>query len=279
MKKINIFSLLALSCSAVIFTNCTEKEEFIGYPLKQENTIVNITGTITTPTPANAEGRDLDITVTISQSFSSDAEVEVVATLKNGVQSTTTVTVPAGDTSVDGTIALPTDGTDSGVEGISSFVSIELTAILLSELEPGINYTISSDPLTVDLYDAIQFDYDDGVVAGRMTYLVDWANPSINDLDVYVSTLEAAETGDRYETDIFDDTHPDGTYTIDVAVYIASESDIPWRIFFVYPDQTTFEIFEGVLTGVSGGEFFSLVTFTKSTDGEGVVTYSNVSAL
>ena len=279
MKKTNIFSWIAFVGLALIFTNCTEDEEIIGYPLKQDNAIVPLIGTITTPTPANAEGRDLDITVSIPQSFSSDADVEVTATLKNGVQTTSTVTIPAGDTSADGTIALPTDGVDSPVEGIPGFVSIELTAILLAELQPGTNYTISSTPLTVDLYDAIQWDYDDGVVAGRMTYLVDWANPSINDFDVYVSVLESAESGDRYETDIFDDTHPDGTYTIDIVPYIASESDIPWRVFFVYPDQTTFEIFGGVLTNVTEGEVYSVVTFTKSTDGNGVVTYTNVSAL
>jgi hypothetical protein len=48
----------------------------------------------------------------------------------------------------------------------------------------------------------------------------------------------------------------------------------------VYPDQTTFEIFEGTITGVTQDEFYPLVEFTKTTDPETQeVTYTNVTAL
>jgi len=267
----------------LVITSCTEEENLIGYPYQQENVFENIVGTVTTPTPVNGEGWNLDITITIPKSFTSKATLEVTGTLKTGVQSIIdTITIPAGSTTVDAVLPIPTDAPDSGFTGIPDFFSVELTGLLLEELEPGINYTISSEPLNVLLYDAIQYPYGDGVVDGRMTYLIDWENPSVNDLDAFVSDLEDSGTGDRYEFDIFDDTHPDGTYTIDVYTYsiMENQGDLPWRVFFVYPDQTTFEIFEGTITGVTQDEFYPLVEFTKTTDPETQeVTYTNVTAL
>nr|WP_288931889.1 hypothetical protein [uncultured Allomuricauda sp.] len=282
MKKI-IFTLTSLLIIVLVITSCTEEENLIGYPYQQENVFENIVGTVTTPTPVNGEGWNLDITITIPKSFTSKATLEVTGTLKTGVQSIIdTITIPAGSTTVDAVLPIPTDAPDSGFTGIPDFFSVELTGLLLEELEPGINYTISSEPLNVLLYDAIQYPYGDGVVDGRMTYLIDWENPSVNDLDAFVSDLEDSGTGDRYEFDIFDDTHPDGTYTIDVYTYsiMENQGDLPWRVFFVYPDQTTFEIFEGTITGVTQDEFYPLVEFTKTTDPETQeVTYSNVTAL
>jgi len=281
MKKIYIILPALLFTIALVVSSCTEEEKLVGYPYQQENVFETITATVTTPTPINAEGRDLDITITLPRSFSSNATLEVTGTLKSGVQSIVdTISLPAGATTVDAILPIPADAPDSAFEGIPDFFSVQTTGLLLEELEPGINYIISSEPLTVDLYNAFQFPYDEGVVNGRMTYLLDWANPSINDLDAYVSDLETAATGDRYETDIFDDTHPDGTYTIDVVPYIVSEETIPWKIFFVYPDQESFEIFEGTFTNAVEGETYPLVQFTKTTDPDTEeVTYTNVIAL
>jgi len=284
MKKIYIILTALLFTITLVVSSCTEEEKLVGYPYQQENVFETITATVTTPTPINAEGRDLDITITLPRSFSSNATLEVTGTLKSGVQSIVdTITLPAGSSSVDTKLPIPVDDPDSAFEGIPDFFSVQTTGLLLEGLEPGINYIISSEPLTVDLYNTFQLDDVDG----SMTYLMDWANPSINDFDVYVADLEVPEnsievsaTGNRYESDIFNNTHPDGTYTIDVVPYTVSEETVPWKIFFVYPDQESFEIFEGTFTNAVEGETYPLVQFTKTTDpNTEEVTYTNVSAL
>jgi hypothetical protein len=280
MKKIEIFkiSLLAIMTSSMV--GCTEEEPLIGYTYKENNTVVNIEGSITSAKSSNARGWVLPVTVSISNTFSSNVDVEVTGTLKTGAQSVKTITIPAGKTSAQGELNIPNDNNDYGFSGIADFFSVELTAILPEKLDEGINYTISSIPLTIDIFDDMQFDYDTGVVNGRMTYLVDWDNPDINDLDAYVLGLESSETGDRYEYDIFDDTHPDGTYSVVVVPYVTGEEEIPWRVFFVYPNQKDYEIFEGVISDISSEEFYPLIEFTKTTNQDtGEVVYSNVRAL
>ncbi|WP_297763804.1 hypothetical protein [uncultured Muriicola sp.] len=283
----NLYKYLSLvAFSAILLSSCTEEESLIGYPLDLGLTTVALEGTVSTTDTQTAEGRTIGVTVSIPQSFASDADVEVTATFNSGAFTTTSVAIPAGSTTGSGTITLPaSDGFDVGFDGLANYGSLQLTAILLDTVDPGVNYTITSASQPLQIFDAIQFPYGEGVVAGRMTYLLDWANPDINDLDTYVLGFESAETGSRYETDIFNDTHPDGDYTIDVGVWTAGETDIPWKLFFVFPNQTDYLIFEGTFTNltlgtnVNGFPYASIVGFTKTTDSEGVVSYTNVVAL
>jgi len=111
-----------------------------------------------------------------------------------------------------------------------------------------------------------------------MTALFDWGDPGANDLDMLMfrddgTLVEVGASGSRWETDIFNDTHADGNYFVDIDFWIAS-GDIPWKIFFVHPDQTTISFFEGTFVGAQSGDYVSLISFTKSTDGSGVVTYT-----
>lgn len=284
----NIYKYLSLvAFSAILLSSCTEEESLIGYPLDLGLTTVALEGTVSTNYPQTAEGRTIDVTVSIPQTFASDADVEVTATFNSGAFTTATVSVPAGSTTGTGTITLPaSDGFAVGFFGLENYGSLQLTAILLDTVDPGVNYTITSASQPLQIFDEIQSSaYGEGVVAGRMTYLLDWANPDINDLDAYVLGFESAESGSRYETDIFNDEHPDGDYTIDVGVWTAGETEIPWKLFFVFPNQTDYLIFEGTFTNltlgtnVNGFPYASIVGFTKTTDSEGVVSYTNVVAL
>ena len=113
------------------------------------------------------------------------------------------------------------------------------------------------------------------------TVLLDWENPRANDLDMRVfdidfNQVEGAGTGSRYETDILNDTHPDGDYFVVIDIYIGS-APIPWQLFFVMPDQETVKFFSGTLTAddVAAGIVFPVIEYTKSTvDGESVYTFT-----
>ena len=117
-----------------------------------------------------------------------------------------------------------------------------------------------------------------------MTALLDWANYANNDLDMYMGGLEDSESGSRFERDIFgpgggSDEWDDGTYTVEIGIWTAADADIPWKIFFVHPDQQTISSYEGTLTGLALGTGVNanvpIVSFTKTTDPDsGDVSYT-----
>ena len=274
-KKL-LFSLLSL----IVFNSCTEEEELIGYPLEIQTETTEIVGTVSASYTSFFEGLPLNITVTLPQTFSSDAAVEVTALMNSGAQTVATITIPAGATTGTGEITLPSnDGFNSGLfEGLVNYCQLSISAILLSELETGTSYTITSNSLGVNILD--QFSaYTTAVANSRMNYLLDWANSDINDLDVYIAGLESSETGTRYESDIFNAEYPDGEYIIEAGLYDIAETSIPWKLFFVHPDQVTVDVFGGTFenltigTGVNAN--VNLVTFTKTTDPDtGDVTFA-----
>ncbi|SMC64319.1 hypothetical protein [Cellulophaga tyrosinoxydans] len=273
-KKL-LFSLLSLT----VLNSCTEEEELIGFPLEIQTEATEIVGTVSSNPTSFFEGLPLNITVTLPQTFASDADVEVTALFNSGAQTVATVTVPAGATTATGKITLPSsDGFNSGIfEGLLNYCQLSLTAILLDELEPGKAYTITSNNFGVNILDQYSA-YTTAVANSRMNYLLDWANPEDNDLDVYIAGLESSETGTRYESDIFNAEYPDGEYTIEVGLYIVSETSIPWKLFFVHPDQVTVDVFEGTFDNLTIGtglnDNIDIVTFTKTTDPDtGDVTF------
>jgi len=233
--------------------------------------VTNIALTVSSPFSVIAEealANKVIFTATLPNSFTSDVTVEARLVFDGG-ETIGTVTIPAGSTSGTGTLAMRSEGQ---INFYARPVKLILTGLSVSDPGPGEPsvYNVTSNEVLLESYDRIQWPYGAGVVAGRATILLDWENPGANDFDMFVfqsdfTQVESAASGSRWETDILDDTHPDGDYFIGVDLY-AGSGDVPYKIFFVHPDQTTVDVFEGVFTAAQQGTFvFPVVNWTKST--------------
>lgn len=275
MKKINY--LLIVLVIGFSLTSCYDDDPINKYPVKG---LGDVSLSVDSPNNVTGEGFGVPFTATIPQSYGSDVSVEARLTFEGGIVNTS-VSIPAGGTSASGVINM------QGNDGLAKFtgrsVDLSLTGLAVSDPAPGENsaFNVSSNKVNLTSYDRVQWPYGSATIAGRMTALFDWANPDSNDLDMLMfnadtfEQVESAASGSRWETDIFNDTHPDGNYFIAIDFWIAS-GDIPWKIFFVHPDQTTITSFEGTFVGANSGDFvFPLINFTKSTDaGTGEVSYT-----
>ena len=269
MKKIKYF-LLTLVVGSLL-TSCYSDDAINEVPVGGlEGLSLSVAG----PNSVTGEGYGVPFTATLPKSFSTDATVEARLSFEGGF-ATNTVTIPAGSTSANGSVSM------QGNDGLDKFtgraVKLSLSGVALAD-QSGI-FDITSNEVALTSFDRVQWPYGSAVIAGRMTALLDWVNPAGNDVDMYIGAVESAESGSRWETDIFNDTHADGTYTVEAGVWVASDTDIPWKIFFVHPDQETVTSFEGTLTGLTLGTGVNanveIATLTKTTDaGSGVVSYT-----
>ena len=294
MKKITILSIFIAAYAMVSCTD-TNREDF--NDLTPTN-VADVTLGISSTNKATGEGFDVPFTITLPTTYTSDASVE--ATLKFvGGEVTQSIDIPAGETSGFGVIAMASDDALDKFTGIP--VKLSATGFVLAS--PGAGnpsvFNATSNDIDLTSYDKVQWDYSGNgntarsaaIIDGSMTALFDWARPGSNDLDMSMfnadtfDRVENAVSGSRWETDIFrnDDTgeqHPDGNYFIAIDFWIADGADLPWKLFFVHPDQKTITDFSGTFTNVTptgggGGDFiFPLINFTKSTDANGVVSYT-----
>lgn len=255
---------------------------------------VGLNGSIELASSIGAPGFAVGFTVTLPQTFANIAVVTVKATGKDLTETTATVTIPAGDTTANGTIEMPALSLPDFYSVFEEYATVEIKGMALFnevEDEDGAtvlkreatdNFTMSSNMAKINYYSRVQWPYDAGVVSGRMTALFDFApsaDGSSTDLDMLMyntetfEQVESAASGSRWETDIFNDTHPDGDYFVAIDLYQAS-GDIPWKIFFVHPNQTTIDYFEGTFENTASGDFiYPVIDFTKSTDADGNVSY------
>lgn len=287
MKKI-LYIVVFITTFAALYS-CDDSDSR-NTPLRLPET-TEVTGELTMKSEFSAPGYKAGFSFTIPQSYTNKAEVTVTATTSDFAQSTAVITLEAGETSASGTITMPevSGGLLSNLlSGYADIVKVKLTGLKLVTDDGAGNtipvsddtVTLTSNEVTMDYYDWVQAPYRAGVVAGRATILFDWENPSsARDLDMRVFTstfdlVESAGSGSRWETDILDTDHPDGDYFVVIDVWRGS-GDIPWKFFFVHPDQVTMEVFEGTFTAaeIASGIIFPVIEWTKTTT-NGVVSYS-----
>ena len=280
----NIIYVLVLALTIYSCDNEYDKEVILNETASLEGTIELVGGDISAP------GERKGFLVTLPEAFDKKAQLTVKAVGKDFTETLAIVDMSAGATSAEGTIVMP-DVSLNTFDKVEDYAYLQIVGIATGDdvtdadgdttfvNDPNDNVRVTSNTVSVSFFQQVQWAYGSGVVAGRMTALFDWANPGANDLDMYAynagtfANVEAAESGSRYETDIFNDTHPDGTYFIAIGTYRAS-GDIPWKLFFVHPDQITVSYFEGVFEDTANGGFiYPVVNFTKMTDANGVVSY------
>ena len=276
-NSIYIYALLA----SFLIISCGDDDYSIAYEDLEVKT--PLTADLQLSRDVAAPTTRLDFTVTLPQSFSTDATLEVTVLTPDFNTARASLDVPAGETTVSGFLTMPGSGTiTNSFFGIEGFYSIQVTGLALVQPEEGMiddPFTLSSEELRVDL-----IDYNSDYMAARETsldVLLDWQGPwDVNDLDMYIVNMdtgelyENAESGSRYEGDLFNNTHPDGTYAVAVSFYSVSGEDIAYNFNFTYPNGEV-EFYEGVFTSPAAGDYLPEVMYiTKSTDVNGNAVYT-----
>ncbi len=273
MKYINKFTILLF---ATIFVACSpDDDKFSGSPVDNLN-IIELTGSISTAETAVVAGQNFMVTVTIPQTFETDVLVEAMASVEGNV-TTASILVPAGATSGSGLIAAPA-GALAAIMPFNNNLSLKINAIVLTEVQLGNHYLLSSPSINIDFGDSLMPDPN----ISRLTIRFDWEGPyggGENDLDLYLfgsgGLVAQSETGSRYENVVLSNNAADGTYTLSVGAFtvVNPNIDIPYRFMFRFPDNTTKTIV-GVFPALNAGDFINdVVTIVKTTNVDGDAEY------
>lgn len=284
MKKIKYIFLLTV-LSGTLFS-CTDDDPISagnGDPLNKE--VVNVEATLTTEFDVIGEGTDFDFTVTLPNALPSKATITVELELDNGQITSDTVVVKAGETVRTGTITVAADDGyligDDPFLGAENAATLRTRAIMLDPLVSGTTYTISSNEVDLGVYRFVPEPNPAG-----LEILLDWVDPSSNDLDLYLvdsppsAILDRSESGSRYESiTVLSSDYADGTYLIAAASFTTPPAGgTPMKLILTLPTGELETIDLVFPEGDGGLEFF--VSFDKSTNLEsGIISYTNFTVL
>ncbi|PWG06533.1 hypothetical protein [Polaribacter aquimarinus] len=247
----------------------------------------NITSELSVAGDHFGPGITVPVTVTLSQTFSKKVNVTVSATSKEATTTNATFTVNPGDTSVTGNLSLPaTSNPLAGYAPKEAFVTVKVAGLAVMDEEtddkgvvslvndPNDTTTMTSNEVSLDYY--TQLPPVSG--AGSFVYLLDWDDPSEFDIDLQVidagftSIFESSASGDRYESDFFNNSHPDGDYDFYFRIYTNDQStttsrDISYVLFTTQPDGTR-NIYKGIIPAgtATGGARIDFATLTAAGD-------------
>jgi len=271
MKILKISVLIAF---LGIFSSCTD--EFDGGVILQETT--DVTGTLVLLEDHFGSGQSTTFSFTLPQSFSKKAIVTVEALSAEFVRTLSTVEIDAGATTGNGAITMPETTNLGGYNLTLDFVDVKIIGITLldeveAELVPSLDdtYILTSNEVSVSYYNLLPNKSG----SGNFSYLLDWDDVSIDiDLEAidaaFTKIFESSGSGSRYESDFFDNAHPDGDYDFYFRIWDGSDptiKDIAYRFFTVQPDGTR-RVYEGVIPAGSptGGARIDFATLTASGD-------------
>jgi len=254
---------------------------------------------VKTPVSVTVDSRDrvaldqhLDFTVTLSEAYDVNTVITVAAINSCGdpishlkETSTGTATVTAGSTTGTGSLFFASANKGhvpaGSWDGLVDCAVLSVTGIALSEGNDPYVASDNSTPVTVIDTESDYMAIDDDAVV----IVMDWKNPSDNDLDMFVTNgagtafYETAETGSRYEGDYFDNDNdayypaPDGDYIVWYVPYAQEAADVPAELFFTKP--VSGEVVHIPFTIPTGAPraYTPVATITKTTDEEGDMSY------
>jgi hypothetical protein len=188
-----------------------------------------------------------------------------------------TVTIPAGETSVDVVVSFSDDGVPEGTD-------VETVTIEILDADFGGNFDYYLTPgdikRTVDVTDSLPFSVVTEV--GPLNMVFAWAG--FSDLDAglfYVDTQVFIDISQNFDQSpeflTLPAAAPDGQYIFVIAPWSVASSSIDWLLEFEvvsHPVETNYPFF-GTLENAAGfySDFRNTIEITKSTDGS-EVTYT-----
>lgn len=288
--KISFITLLATMSLMVISCEDDDELDVVNIP-SQSSAVVSLSFD---QEPFFGRGGAVDYTVDLQGSSSLDRQVKLSS--QTGTQRFSDIAVAESGTSVaEGTFTIPNIGGSLAFDEKGSF-STSVVGVRQGELvadeegdeffnaSGGDTVATTSDPITVEYFDRTPSASSTG-----LNYLLDWNNPSVNDLDLFVideaftDIFENSETGSRYENDVFNNTNLDGKYDFYISIFdLVNEfttEAINSRLFVIDSrgNKTLLEF--TIPAGTATNDFTLVGTFTQTTSAEGEVNYSNITLL
>lgn len=229
----NIFKKLTLTVAlGLVVVSCTEDaKRGITLPATESGE-----ATLTLEDNVFAPNASASFSFALPQAYDKPARVTVSALSSEFVERTATVDVPAGQTTGTGMITLPNTASGNVIgtytQGAASFATLKINgAVPLKEevdtngnveLVPDSSNTLAltSNEVTVDVISRLP-----GFNADGYNYVMDWEDPTNVDLDLQVidaaftSIFESSGSLTRFESDLFNNTHPDGDYVFYVRIW------------------------------------------------------------
>ena len=99
--------------------------------------------------------------------------------------------------------------------------------------------------------------------------IMDWSNPDINDLDLYITDhdpvtvwYERSWTVTPLEQVSFATSYPDGTYNIAPNNWFSSDTDVDILVYVVHPNGNI-ELFEGTINDIVTDTYYYFIRFEK----------------
>ncbi|TVZ52060.1 hypothetical protein [Dokdonia sp. Hel_I_53] len=290
--KLNLKIYSILFCAVGLLLSCETDDELPGDPIiagqGSETASLNFESD-----PFFGRSEAAGYSVTLASSSSDPRQVQVSSREGSEVTNSSTI-VAAGSTSADGSITIPNTGATLAYDERGTF-SAAIIGARRGEVtvdEDGEEVFVASGGDTVattsDIATLEYYDQTPAVSATGLSYLYDWENPTVNDFDLevidrgFTGLFESSATGSRYESDVFNNTNPDGIYDFYVTVFdpvnTETSADVNSRLFTVDSDgqKTLLEFVIPAGTPTNGR--FPVATFTQTTV-DGNATYTDISVL
>ena len=187
-----------------------------------------------------------------------------------------TVTIPAGETSVDVVVSFTDDGVAEGTD-------VETVTIEILDADFGGNFDYYLTPgditRTIDVTDSLPFSVI--TTPGNVDIVFYWGGFSDLDLALLSPTGDVLQTSIRYDQDPEDVTllssAADGTYTIECWPWAVASSAVPYLLDLEFGPNEVYS-FGGELFNLGGfwSDFRTMMTITKETLGPNEVKYTVV---
>jgi len=251
MKKIKLIPL-ALASIALLFSSCNINDD---YPVEADPVTeiqVSVSPGGVTYVPTSQTSFSLDVNAT--QAFTDAALVEYTF---NGADD-----------------ALTLSGTNSSFAldmGPGAYYSVDLKAVTVENAVP--NKEHGSIDQSAKSAQVIALDVP-AATSTDIQFIMSWANPDINDLDLWGAddppafAWDASQTISAYESISMPVSAADGTYTVLPRVWSAADAVVPLTITVIYPNANPGvdpDVVESYSTSVAGNSNFNLAfKFVKS---------------
>jgi hypothetical protein len=187
-----------------------------------------------------------------------------------------TVTIPAGETSVDVVVSFTDDGVAEGTD--VETVTIE---ILDADFGGDFDYYLTPGDITrtIDVTDSLPFSVI--TIPGNVDFTLSWGGFSDLDLALLSPTGAVLQTSIAFDQDpetvTLLSSAADGTYTIECWPWAVASSSVAWYIEMDLPSGDVAPFFGDLLNlGGFWSDFRTMMTVTKETLGPNEVKYTVV---
>lgn len=280
MKNIKYLALLVFSITLLISCGQDDVDSVTNPGTLNPTSEINLGFTDDNDGQLVLEGADDNATTFTISLSTNPLPVATVITLgasssdgtTEGISFPETVTIPAGDSSVDVIVSFSDDGVAEGTD--VETVTIE---ILDADFGGNFDYYLTPGDLTRTIYVTDSLPLQVETTVGDVDFGFYWAGDSDLDCrirDAFLTTIDTGYSVTPSESVTLPGSVPDGVYTFSIRPWSVLDAAIQYLIEMEVPTGETYP-FSSILLNATGGwsQEITSLEITKSTNGS-TVTYT-----